>query len=157
MRTQTLASSSRTSGFIFSTAGVGARHRVDDFGLHRGVIAGRSRPDAAQRALDLLTGNLAPAVPLVAKATSEGYGGEHDAPQPFYGYFYRTLTAQAASAKGGAKNYIADGKMTSGFAFVAWPAQGHNSGVMTFVIDKDGVRKEPWSQSRRSRQSHELI
>jgi len=80
-----------------------------------------------------------PIGPLVAEATGEGYGGHHDAPQPFYGYFYRNLTAQGASVKGGPKNYIADGKMTGGFAFVAWPAEYHNSGVMTFVIGKDGV------------------
>ncbi len=80
-----------------------------------------------------------PIGPLVAEATSEGYGGKHDTPQPFNGYFFRTLKAQGAGAKGGAKNYIVDGKMTGGFAFVAWPAEYKNSGVMTFLIDKDGV------------------
>jgi len=80
-----------------------------------------------------------PIGPLVAEATGEGYGGQHDTPQPFHGYFFRTLKAQGAGAKGGAKNYIVDGKMTGGFAFVAWPAEYRNSGVMTFVIDKDGV------------------
>jgi hypothetical protein len=80
-----------------------------------------------------------PIGPLVAYATREGYGGQHDSPQPFHGYFYRILTAQGLDAKGGAKHYIADGKMTGGFAFVAWPAEYRNSGVMTFMIDKDGV------------------
>ena len=80
-----------------------------------------------------------PIGPLVAEATGEGYGGQHDTPQPFKGYFFKTLKAQGASAKGGAKNYIVDGKMTGGFAYVAWPAEYKNSGVMTFVIDKDGV------------------
>src|SRR5579863_2302013 len=73
-----------------------------------------------------------PIGPLVAEATSEGYGGQYDKPQPFYGYFYRILKAQGASAKGGAKNYLIDGKMTEGFAFVAWPAEYRNSGVMSF-------------------------
>ena len=80
-----------------------------------------------------------PIGPLVAYATGEGYGGQHDTPQPFHGYLYRILTSQGAHAKGGAKNYIVNGKMTGGFAFIAWPAEYRNSGVMTFVIDKDGV------------------
>jgi Protein of unknown function (DUF2950) len=80
-----------------------------------------------------------PIGPLVAEATSEGYGGEHDTPQPFKGYFFKTLKAQGANAKGGAQNYIVDGKMTGGFAYVAWPAEYKNSGVMTFLIGKDGV------------------
>lgn len=80
-----------------------------------------------------------PIGPLVAYATGEGYGKKT---QPFHGYFYRVLTAQGATAQGGAKNYIVDGKMTAGFAFVAWPAEYRNSGVMTFVIDQDGVLAE---------------
>ncbi len=80
-----------------------------------------------------------PVGPLVAYATGEGYGGQHDTPQPFHGYFYRTLTAQGASVKGGAKSYIVDGKMTGGFAFVAYPAEYRNSGVMTFLVNQDGT------------------
>ncbi len=80
-----------------------------------------------------------PIGPLVALATGQGYGGQHDTPQPFHGYFFHTLKAQGASAKGGAKDYIVDGKMTGGFAFVAWPAEYKNSGVMTFLVGKDGV------------------
>jgi hypothetical protein len=80
-----------------------------------------------------------PIGPLVAYATAHGYGGQHDTPQPFHGYFYHTLKAQGANVKGGAKSYIVDGKMTGGFAFVAWPADYRNSGVMTFLVDEDGV------------------
>lgn len=80
-----------------------------------------------------------PIGPLVAFATAKGYGGQHDSPQPFYGYYYRILTAQGANAPGGAKNYIVDGKMTGGFAFVAYPAEYRNSGVMTFLVDQSGV------------------
>ncbi len=80
-----------------------------------------------------------PIGPLVAYATEKGYGGEHDTPQPFHGYFFHTLTAQGANVKGGAKSYIVDGKMTGGFAFVAWPAEYRNSGVMTFLVDQDGT------------------
>ena len=60
-------------------------------------------------------------------------------PQPFHGYFYRMLKAQGANVKGGAKSYIVDGKMTGGFAFVAYPAEYRNSGVMTFLVDTQGV------------------
>ena len=80
-----------------------------------------------------------PIGPLVAYATGKGYGGQHDTPQPFHGYYYRMLTAQGANAKGGAKSYIVDGKMTGGFAFVAYPAEYRNSGVMSFTVDQDGT------------------
>jgi hypothetical protein len=80
-----------------------------------------------------------PIGPLIAFATAKGYGGQHDTPQPFYGYFYHTLTAQGANVKGGAKSYIVDDKMTGGFAFVAWPAEYRNSGVMTFLVGTDGT------------------
>jgi hypothetical protein len=79
-----------------------------------------------------------PIGPLVANATAQGYG-HSDSPQPFHGYFYHTLKAQGAHASGGAKSYIVDGAMTGGFAFVAYPAEYRNSGVMTFLVDKDGI------------------
>jgi len=34
---------------------------------------------------------------------------------------------------------VLNGKMTEGFAFVAYPAEYRSSGVMTFVVDQDGV------------------
>jgi Protein of unknown function (DUF2950) len=80
-----------------------------------------------------------PIGPLVAFATARGYGGQHDTPQPFYGYYFHTLTAQGANVKGGAKSYIVDGKMTGGFAYLAWPAEYRNSGVMTFLVGPDGT------------------
>jgi hypothetical protein len=73
---------------------------------------------------------------VIAYATAEGYSNKTE---PFHGYYYRVLTAQGAAAPGGAKNYIVDGAMTQGFAFVAWPAQYRNSGVMTFVVNLNGV------------------
>ena len=57
---------------------------------------------------------------------------------PFNGYFFRILTSQGPHAPGGSKNYIADGKMTGGFAFIAYPAEYRSSGVMTFIVDKSG-------------------
>jgi hypothetical protein len=80
-----------------------------------------------------------PIGPLVAYAASEGYGGKHDTPQPFHGYYFRILTGQGAKAIGGAKSYLVDGKMTDGFAFVAYPAEYRNSGVMTFLVDQSGI------------------
>jgi Protein of unknown function (DUF2950) len=65
-------------------------------------------------------------------------GGGEDA-EPYHGYFYRTLTAQGAAAKGGAKSYLTDGKLTGGVALVAYPAQYKVSGVMTFIINQNGV------------------
>ena len=81
-----------------------------------------------------------PIGPLVASATVEGYKrGENGTPTPFHGYYYRILDKQGRNAPGGAKRYIVDGKMTNGFAFVAYPAEYRASGVMTFMVNQDGV------------------
>lgn len=62
-----------------------------------------------------------------------------DKPQPFDGYYFRFLTQQGAGANGGAKNYLVNGKMTGGFALVAFPAEYRNSGIMTFIVGNDGI------------------
>lgn len=82
-----------------------------------------------------------PIGPLVASAVAEGYTAAHDGAQttPYRGYFYRILERQGPSASGGAKSYVVDGKMTGGFAFLAYPAEYRSSGVMTFVVGKDGM------------------
>lgn len=72
----------------------------------------------------------------VAKAL--GYS-HSDKPQPFNGYYYKMLTQQADKAKGGAKDYVSNGKMTGGFALLAWPATYQDSGIMTFMVGPDGV------------------
>jgi hypothetical protein len=79
-----------------------------------------------------------PAGPLLAQASEEGYANEASA-QPYHGYFYRLLKAQGAAAKGGAKSYLTDGKLTGGVALVAFPAQYKVSGVMTFIINQRGI------------------
>jgi hypothetical protein len=61
---------------------------------------------------------------------------------PYYGYYFRILNAQGKYAPGGAKNYFSNGKMTSGFAFVAYPAEYRSSGVKTFIAGPDGVVHE---------------
>jgi len=81
-----------------------------------------------------------PIGPLVASAVAEGYPKDQNgSPTPFRGYVYRILSRQGKAAPGGAKNYIVNGKMTEGFAFVAYPAEYRSSGVMTFIVGADGV------------------
>jgi hypothetical protein len=81
-----------------------------------------------------------PIGPLVAKAAAEGYKKDNgESPVPFHGYYYKILTGQGKNAPGGAKKYLVDGKMTNGFAFLAYPAEYRASGVMTFIINQDGV------------------
>jgi hypothetical protein len=79
-----------------------------------------------------------PIGPLIASAASGGYTNQGK-PTPFHGYYYRILTRQGAAAKGGARDYMLGGKLTRGFAFVAYPAAYRNSGVMTFVVNQNGV------------------
>ena len=72
-------------------------------------------------------------------AKAAGYSNAGDKPQPFDGYYFRFLTKQGDKAKGGAKDYLVNGKMTGGFAAVAYPAKYRNSGIMTFIVGKDGI------------------
>jgi hypothetical protein len=59
--------------------------------------------------------------------------------QPYHGYAYRILTAQGKDAPGGAKSYVKNGRMTDGYALVAWPAKYDDTGVMTFIVNRDGI------------------
>lgn len=78
--------------------------------------------------------------PLVASAVSEGYGPDAGRkPTPYRGYYFHVLTSQGKDVPGGAKDYVSGGKMTGGFAFIAYPAEYRSSGVMTFVVGQDGV------------------
>ena len=84
-----------------------------------------------------------PIGPLVASATAEGYAPDaNQKSEPFEGYYFRVLTGQGASAPGGARSYMVKGKMTRGFAFLAYPAEYRSSGVMTFIVDQDGIVRE---------------
>jgi hypothetical protein len=81
-----------------------------------------------------------PLGPLAAyAAATEGFNPVAGKQQPFHGYFYRILTRQGADAKGGAKDYIVNGKMTKGFAFVAYPEKYGNTGIATFIINQNGI------------------
>ena len=77
---------------------------------------------------------------LVVKARGEGYRASKDGGRvPYYGYLYRILLGQGAQATGGAYDYVVGGHMIGGFALVAFPAQYGVSGVMTFIVNHDGV------------------
>ena len=80
-----------------------------------------------------------PLGPLVARARSEGYSKRSPNPVAYWGYYYRILTAQGKDAPGGAYDYLAHGRLMGGFALVAYPAQYGVSGVMTFIVNHDGV------------------
>ena len=106
-----------------------AQKILSDPGKHNGLYweAAEGQPES-------------PIGPLIASATAQGYkkdsGGN---PIPFHGYYYRVLTRQGRNARGGAKNYLVNGEMTNGFAFLAYPAEYRASGVVTFMINQDGV------------------
>jgi Protein of unknown function (DUF2950) len=83
-----------------------------------------------------------PAGPFLAGATAEGYG-EKVAAAPYHGYVYRMLNSQGAQANGGALDYLVDGKLSKGFALVAYPSNYGSSGIMTFIVNQDG---EVWQR-----------
>jgi hypothetical protein len=59
-------------------------------------------------------------------------------PVPYEGYYFRILKAQGPNGDGGAKGYIQAGRMTGGFALIAWPAAFVSTGIMTFIVGPDG-------------------
>jgi hypothetical protein len=80
--------------------------------------------------------------PLAASAAKEGYTKKKsgtDAPRPFHGYYYRVLTKQGRHAIGKNFDYIVNGNMILGFAAIAYPAQYGNSGIMSFIVNQEGV------------------
>jgi hypothetical protein len=85
-------------------------------------------------------GDESPLGELVAQATAQGYrvGGERER-APYHGYYFKVLTKQGPDAPGGALDYVVRGKMIGGFALVAYPAQYGNSGIMTFLVNHNGV------------------
>jgi hypothetical protein len=82
-----------------------------------------------------------PLGPLAAKAVREGYSGKKagDKPIPYQGYYYKILKGQGKDAPGGAYSYVVNGKMIGGFAMVAYPATYGSSGIMTFIVNHDGI------------------
>jgi outer membrane murein-binding lipoprotein Lpp len=109
--------------------GIYALKLLSDEGLHNGLYwpAAEGEPPS-------------PAGPFVAAAASEGYRRASEGERhPYHGYYYRPLFAQGANANGGAREYFKDGLLTEGFALIAWPADYGASGVMTFIVNQDGV------------------
>jgi hypothetical protein len=84
---------------------------------------------------------MSPLGPFVAQAANEGYANKAGGINlsPFHGYYYRILKGQGKHATGGAYDYVVKGKMILGFALVAYPAQYGNSGIMTFIVNQEGV------------------
>jgi hypothetical protein len=81
-----------------------------------------------------------PIGPLVASAVPRSYAqSQEGAPTPYRGYYFHILVLQGKNASGGPKSYVVNGKMTEGFAFVAYPAEYRSSGVMTFIVNQDGI------------------
>lgn len=82
-----------------------------------------------------------PLGPELANACKASYSGpqptEHN--EPYHGYFYRILTRQGLHAPGGAYDYVVDDRMVGGFALVAYPASYLSTGIMTFIVNQDGV------------------
>ena len=80
-----------------------------------------------------------PLGPQMVSARAEGYDTATGERTPYQGYFYKILTRQGGAAPGGAYDYLAKGHMIGGFALVAFPARWADSGVMSFLINQDGV------------------
>jgi Protein of unknown function (DUF2950) len=117
------------SGHDGLPAGIFASRLMSEPGKQNGLYWETKEDEAAS-----------PAGPLLAQAGGQGYASTAGrAGEPYHGYLYRILTAQGAAAKGGAKSYLSDGKLTGGVALVAYPAQYKVSGVMTFIINQRGV------------------
>jgi len=80
-----------------------------------------------------------PLAQLLAEASQEGFSWSSTGPHPFHGYMFKILTRQGPAAPGGKKDYLQNGAMTGGFALVAYPARWGQSGIMTFIVNQDGV------------------
>ena len=83
-----------------------------------------------------------PKSPIGPKIAAADTASKNASATPFRGYYFRVLTDQGKDAPGGAKSYLVDGKMTGGFAIMAYPAEYRSSGVMTFIVGSDGVVHE---------------
>jgi hypothetical protein len=122
--------------------------RAGHDGRPAGVYAQRFSSDqGSQNGLYWPSERGAPRSPLgdlVAQAARDGLQRDtaHAGQTPFHGYHFRILEGQGAAATGGARSYVVNGQMTGGFALVAWPAQYDATGIMTFIVNQDGVVHE---------------
>ena len=109
-----------------------------DRGQGAGVYAQRIVSTSGNKDGLYWPGDDSPLGDLAAQASTEGYK-VGQGPIPYHGYYYRVLTQQGSSAAGGQLDYVVKGKMIGGFALLAWPAEYGNSGVMTFLVNHNGV------------------
>ena len=116
------------SGHDGAPAGIYAMHLRSSPGKQDGLYW-ETAPGQAQ----------SPAGPLLADATAEGYAVSGDLKSPYHGYYYSLLNSQGPDANGGARPYLQDGKLTGGFAALAYPAEYGASGIMTFMVNQDGT------------------
>jgi hypothetical protein len=85
-------------------------------------------------------GEDSPVAAPFAKAATQGYSfGSGEAPKPYHGYYFKVLTAQGPNANGGEQDYLVRKMMIGGFGLVAWPAEYGVSGIMSFIVNQDGV------------------
>jgi Protein of unknown function (DUF2950) len=110
-----------------------AQHFMSHEGQHDGLYwpTGAGEPES-------------PLGPLMAQARTGGYATDvpNKKPKPYHGYYYRILKGQGPHAPGGAKGFVIDGHMTGGFGLLAYPAVYGDSGIMTFIVDQDGIVQE---------------
>jgi hypothetical protein len=111
-------------------AGIYAQKLLSDPDKHNGLYWQTSENEPAS-----------PAGPLLAQAEAKGYANSvaGSKAQPYHGYLYRILQGQGTAAKGGAKSYLSDGNLAGGVALVAYPVEYRVSGVMTFIINQNGI------------------
>ncbi len=87
----------------------------------------------------LYSGDDSPIPAFLAAAGASDTVSQDEKHVPYAGYYFRILTEQGKDAPGGAQNYISNGTLSGGFAFVAYPAEYGSSGVMTFIVGQDDV------------------
>ena len=77
---------------------------------------------------------------LMADAAAEGYATpQQGGGKPYHGYRYRILTEQGPAAPHGAYSYMGGDFMFGGFALLAFPFNYGVTGVMSFIVNQDGV------------------
>jgi hypothetical protein len=57
----------------------------------------------------------------------------------YFGYRYKVISRQGDNIAGGAFDYVINGNMIAGFALVAWPVKYGETGVNTFVVNRNGI------------------
>ena len=126
--------------FVDAQRAYAARDRDGDGVLQyaRKIMSSPGKQDGLYWPADPAKGEEAsPFGPLIAEATP--YTAGHKAGDPYRGYYFRILTQQGQNAPGGPYSYVINGRMIAGFAMVAYPAYYGESGVMTFIVNHNGV------------------